>query len=446
MRDNKTFLRELGDGLVLRRSTPEDAEALANFNAGIHSDEGAEKPNPYIIAWTRDLLEKPHPTFHSEDFTIVEESETGKIVSSMNLISQVWAYEDIRFGVGRPELVGTLPEYRQRGLVRAQFDVIHQWSAERGELVQAITGIPYYYRLFGYEMALNLHGGQTGYLPHIPRLKEDEEEPYRVRPAQEADVPFLVRVYAQSSRRHNVTCIWDEGLMHYEISGKSELNVNRYVLRVIESSSGEAVGMLGHPPTTWDGILYAMVYEILPGVSWAAVTPSVVRYLEQQGKQYAESEKHAFEGFGMGFGEEHPVYRVMEGRLPRVRKPYAWYLRVADLLGFVRHIAPVLEERLAGSELVGYSGEVRVTFYRDGMRLVFEQGRLAVVEAWKPTPQGHSGEAGFPGLTFLQLLFGYRSLAELKYAFADCWTDGDEISALLNVLFPRKPSNVWPVS
>jgi hypothetical protein len=36
----------------------------------------------------------------------------------MNLISQIWAYEGIPFGVGRPELVGTLPEYRNRGLVR----------------------------------------------------------------------------------------------------------------------------------------------------------------------------------------------------------------------------------------------------------------------------------------------------------------------------------------
>ena len=32
-------------------------------------------------------------------------------------------------------------------------------------------------------------------------------------------------------------------------------------------------------------------------------------------------------------------------------------------------------------------------------------------------PVGHSGEAGFPELTFLQLLFGYRSLDELSVVF-----------------------------
>jgi len=148
-----TILRDLGDGLILRRSTPDDTEALAAFNARIHSNAGPEHPNVGVAAWTHDLLTGNHPSFDVADFTIVEEARTGAIVSSMSLISQTWAYDGIPFGVGRPELVGTDPEYRHRGLVRAQFEVIHQWSTERGERLQAITGIPWYYRQFGYEMA-----------------------------------------------------------------------------------------------------------------------------------------------------------------------------------------------------------------------------------------------------------------------------------------------------
>ena len=72
--------------------------------------------------------------------------------------------------VGRPELVGTLPEFRNRGLIRAQMDILHQWSAERGQPVQAITGIPFFYRQFGYEMALPLQGGRSGFEPNMPPL------------------------------------------------------------------------------------------------------------------------------------------------------------------------------------------------------------------------------------------------------------------------------------
>lgn len=62
-----------------------------------------------------------------------------------------------------------MPEYRRRGLVRAQFDVIHQWSAARGQLVQVISGIPFYYCQFGYEMGLALSGGR-GHRPAVDWL------------------------------------------------------------------------------------------------------------------------------------------------------------------------------------------------------------------------------------------------------------------------------------
>ncbi len=452
MNPEPSLPRDLGDGLRLRRSTPADAEALADFNSRIHSDDGFEYPDVRLGAWTRDLLTRPHPTFNSGDFTLVEETATGKIVSSMNLISQTWAYEGIRFGVGRPELVGTLPEYRNRGLVRQQFDVVHQWSAARGELVQAITGIPYYYRLFGYEMTLNLGGGRAGFITHIPRLKEGQAEPYRLRPVQEADLPFWAETYAQGSRRNMITCVWDEALLRCELNDKSFENVNRFELRLIESAEGERVGILTHPFYNWGTMLPATGYELRPGVSWAAVTPSVVRYLETQGRAYAQGPQYTqeaqppFDSFGFWLGEEHPAYQVLGNRLPRVRAPYAFFIRVADLAGFLRHIAPALEDRLADSPMVGHSGETLISFYRDGLRLVFEKGRLTTVEPWKPTPQGHSGNALFPGLTFLQLVFGYRSLDELKNAFADCGVDNDEHTPLLKAIFPRKPSDMWPVS
>lgn len=89
---------------------------------------------------------------------------------------------EFHFPVGRPEIVGTAPAYRRRGLVRAQFAEVHQWSKERGELVQVITGNPWYYRQFGYE-------------PNVPRLKPGLTEPYHIRPASADDLPLIARMY-----------------------------------------------------------------------------------------------------------------------------------------------------------------------------------------------------------------------------------------------------------
>jgi hypothetical protein len=378
-------LRTLQDGLILRRATAADVEALVAFNSWVHSDDGPEQPDERVGAWTRDLMERPHPVFNVGDFTVIEEPSSGRLVSTMSLISQTWRYDGIPFGVGRPELVATLPEHRNRGLVRAQFEVIHAWSAERGEMLQAITGIPYYYRLFGYEMALNLGGGRLGYPPHVPRLKEGEVEPYRVRPVrdEEGDLSFILELYEQAARRYRVSCIWDPALLRYELVGKSLENINRLVFCMVETLQGEALGFLAHPPFNWGPTLPAVLFELKPGISWAAVTPTVLRYLEKTGQ--AQARKEPYGAFGFWLGEKHPVYEVIPDRLPRVRKPYAWYLRVADLPAFLSHIAPALERRLEGSLLAGHTGELKVTFYNQGLRLVFES------DGWpRPAPGARS--------------------------------------------------------
>lgn len=448
MTEEKSILRDLGDGLLLRTATKADAEALSIFNAKIHSDRGPENPDAHIERWTLDLFEKPHPTFKTSDFTIVENTKSEEIVSSMNLISQTWSYGGITFGVGRPELVGTLPEFRNRGLVRAQFDVIHQWSAGRGEKMQAITGIPYYYRLFGYEMGLSLGGGRLGYRPHVPKLKEGHGEPNRIRPATEADLTFVADLYQGACQRYVVNCVRDETMWRYELCGKSDRNINRQEIRLIETNDGEPVGYLTHPISTRGPSLVAMAYELKPGVSWGAVTPPVIRYLYATGESYAarDGNQAEFGAFGFWLGTEHPVYQVLHNALPHVRKPYAWFVRLPDLPGFLRHVAPALEQRLYASPFAGHSAELKITFYLGGLLLAFEAGRLIRAEPWKPIPEAHSGEAAFPDLTFLQLLFGYRSLEELNYAFADCWCKNDETFGLLNALFPKQVSNVWPVS
>ena len=443
-----TILRDLSDGLILRRSTIADTEKLVEFNSKVHSEVGPDTPVLCVGAWVRDLMTKAHPTFHPEDFTIVEDTADGKIVSSMNLISQTWSYNGIPFGVGRPELVGTLPEFRNRGLVRAQFEVIHQWSAERGEKVQAITGIPYYYRIFGYEMGLEYHGGRAGFLANIPRLKESEPEPYRIRPAVEADLPFIANLYAQAGKRYRMYALRDEALWRYELISTDPISVYRMVIELIETAEGEPVGFIGHPNFVWGPMMAALLYEVKPGISWLEVTPSVIRHLAAIGEKLPPpiGEKEPFQSFGFWLGSEHPVYSLIPDRLPRQRSPYAFYVRVPDLPDFIRTITPVLEERLAASPIVGYTGELKITFYRDGLRIAFEKGKLAAAEPYKPTPVGHSGNAFFPELTFLQLLFGYRSLEELRYAFADCGAYGDEVNAVLNTLFPKQASLVWPIS
>jgi hypothetical protein len=433
-----TFIRDLGNGLILRRSSPADAEKLFHFNSIMHGEDG---PDERIGQWASDLLEKPHPTFGVNDFTIVEEKATGKIISSLNHISQTWTYDGIPFGVGRPELVGTLLEYRNQGLVRLQFEEIHRWSTERGELLQAITGIPYYYRLFGYEMCVDLDGSRSGFVMNLPKLKDETVgEPYKLRPALASDIPFLQEVYDYASKRSLLYAVRDNALWRLELSGRSEQNINRLVWNIIErSDNGEAVGFMAHPWYAWDITVPIQMFELKAGVSWLDVTPSVVRWMWDLGKTLCESEGKKRSAFTFALAGSHPVYEIMRDNLPRIRNPYAWYIRVPDLPAFIQRIRPVLESRLENSLMPGYSGELKLNFYRSGLRMLFDQGKLKIVDTWQPDSR-NEGDLRFPNLTFYQLLFGHRTLDELNKSYADCFWHKDETRMLASTLFPRKAS------
>ena len=450
---------DLGDGLVLRSATPEDAEPLAAFNGEVHTETPGE-PDRTIVAWTCDLLARPHPTFRPELFTVVEERATGRIASSLNLIPQTWSFGGVEVGVGRIELVGTHPDFRRRGLVRRQMDVVHRWSAELEHSLQGITGIPWYYRQFGYEMTLELDGFRRVAAASVEDLAAGAAEAYRLRPAAAADVPFLAETDTRGRGRYLVSGVRDDALWRYELEGRSEENLARRVLGVVETvppAGGEGsrpVGFVAYAPVLYGEALVVTACELAPGVSWLAVAPGLLRALRSIGEGYAAS--GAVHGGGDGparldrlvldLGSDHPLYHALPERGREEARPtYAWYVRVPDLPAFLRRVAPVLESRLAASPAVGHNGELRLNFYRGGVRLTFADGRLSAVEGWPEADHFEAG-ASFPPLTFLHLLFGHRSLAELERVFADCRARSEEARVLLDALFPTQPSLVWPIA
>jgi hypothetical protein len=106
----------------------------------------------------------------------------------------------------------------------------------------------------------------------------------------------------------------------------------------------------------------------------------------------------------------------------------------------MRHITPVLEKRIANSAAAFYTGELAIDFFRGGMQLVFDKGRITQVEPWHAPAYKNTADASCPTLVFLQLLFGYRSLNELRYAFPEVRVENSNAELLLNMLFPKKHS------
>ena len=439
------YRRAVGNDLVLRWSTAEDVEGIAALYAQVYRDEPDEPPNPRAVIWTHDMMSGRHPLIGPTDFAVVEHTRDGTIVAGTCLYAQVWTYAGVDLPVGRPEAVATREEYRNRGLIRAIFELIHARSAAMGHLAQGITGIPHYYRQFGYEYALDLDTTRSLPISALPRLKEGDTEPFRLREATLDDVRTLRDLYDHDRAYALTTTRIDASYWRWTFAGAHPESAERWRVHLIVD---EAEGVCGYVIATrmaWRDGFNVMAIGTAPGVALAAVLPSVLRALAEvaaTAPRRPKADAPATLLFSMGRG--HRVYEALGDVLPPApRRPYGWYVRMPNVPAFLRRITPVLEERLRQSVVTGYSGEVRLDFYRGGLRLVLRKGRMEHVEEWR-RGAWDKADAGCPPLVFLQLLFGYRDLDELRDIFCDVWADTTAVP-LLRALFPVQPSWVVPL-
>jgi hypothetical protein len=450
-----TYRRDLGGGLVLRWSTAADVEGLGQLYSYVFRPSADAPPNMVVVAWLRDLMSGRHPLIGPDDFALVEDTEHGAIIAATCLIAQEWAYEGIAFPVGRPELVATMPDYRNRGFIRAVFELIHARSAERGHLVQGITGLHYYYRLFGYEYALDLGGSRSVYLVAIPKLKQGEPEPYALRAATWEDLPQILALYDRERARGPVSTLVGEAYWRWVLDGQSNAagESNPAMLRLgwrthmITNSAGKTLGYVLTSRWRWDDALGVGGLALEQGVALAPLLPSLLRLLQTHALALPAGTPNESPAARITFAlwGSHPVYDVLGQHMTAaLEQPYAWYVRVPDLPQFIRHIAPVLEHRLAESSMRSYTGELKIDFYRGGLRLAFENGRLTAAEDYRAQGWRPERQAGFPPLVFLQLLFGRRRLDELRHVLPDVWADNIALP-LLEALFPAHPAWVLPL-
>lgn len=445
---HQSYRRDLGAGLVLRWSTAEDTERIATLHGMVHRDQADDPPNLSAMRIIYTQMSGDYPLMGPNDFAIIEDtSRNGSpVVATTCLWKHTWTYEGIPFSVGRPEWVATDPAYRNRGLVRALFETFHARSEAEGDLVQAITGIAYFYRQFGYEYALELEDRRATPIALIPEAREGEPEPLTLREAIAEDIPLIEELY---NRRQASSMVSDStrALWLYEIETwqKHSQLKHTFNFQAIVDASGEAVGFVACDAYRRGRVLGTWLLEFVPGINMQSAMPSLLRALRTYGlaMETSRPDTSALQEISFSLGTTHPVHEVLGEVLDYATEPpYAWYVRVKDLPAFLLHIAPALERRLAASPVAGYTGDIKLDFYRDGLRMHFELGRLIAVEPWRTPLYGADPSASFPPLVFLQVLFGHRSIEELRHVFPDIWVS-PEARLLLKALFPTRPSFVF---
>ncbi|PJF44984.1 MAG: hypothetical protein CUN55_01200 [Phototrophicales bacterium] len=439
---------QLHNGLILRslrEGTPEDREHLVQFYVDVFTDQYG--PEDRILAeWIPDLLSGKHPTVTADDvFMVVDPENEDQIVSATLLIPQTWHYGGIPIPVGRPELVGTRREYRRQGLVRALFQRVHERSAELGHMMQVITGIPFYYRQFEYAMAIDLGDCATLALGALKSLEPKPDTPpaFRLRNAVLDDIPQIMAWERAFNEHQLLGTIRDRNYWEFEMNYRNPKSHHKRHFMIIENANGEAVGYVVTRSMTMWGTIGIFEYVVGDKASYLETLPYVLLAVRDYAFQHVYGEQPPY---GMWF--DASLYSILAKLLRGfpsatvLADDYAWYVRVPHLYDFIRHIQPVLEQRLEGSLAHRYTGKLHIGFYtKQGLLLRFEQGKI--VEISDEEPDLGKADALFPYLTFLNVLFGYRTPRELQHGYPDVRFDYRS-ETLLNILFPKQRAWIHP--
>ncbi|KAG0013716.1 hypothetical protein BGZ82_002034 [Podila clonocystis] len=441
---------QLDDGLILRWSTTDDTDNVALLLGQAFRwlsvgdplpDDRIPDDNQFVRAATRRLLSGKSSVMKEYDYALVEDKNRGEgknpIVACVSLHRHEGYYGSVNLTFGHPELIATDPEYRNKGLIRHLIqDMVHPESEARGDVIQFIPGILHFYRQFGYEYSLLLAAGsKIDNTDTLPPLAKEATEPYTLRTATQADIPFLLSLSTPHHLQmhaavglHYTQEYWQYTVYDSIVDKQHRFDAERNTQIIVDAVSGESVGfaILSHfffgpnveALAVKDGVAYTdLVYPVFRQLTAVAKERMAlyakereeIKELKDKGGAVPESKEQQQQEsvvtttavptpaapapftLAVSLHPYHPARVLLGTKVTLSGTPggFCLYTRIASYPKFLKTVTPELERRLAVSPLAGVSGLLRCDFFRKvegnsgrGIEVVLNKGKIQEVKEW----------------------------------------------------------------
>ncbi|MEU4394042.1 GNAT family N-acetyltransferase [Kribbella sp. NPDC023855] len=423
-----------GDEYVVRPGIPDDIAVLAAMNEGLH-------PYPGVGPWTRDLFER-HPFVDFRDFVVAESRTERRIAASLVAINQQWTLGGTSVPAVQIELVGSDPRDRGHNLTGRMLDAVHQRCRTMGPALQLISGIPYFYRRFGYEYAVRPGDSIDVAAAVLQDHHCHSELDFFVRPAVSADAPALAGLDRSAVPADVLRCHRDETSWVYELSGRRKDSLPSVEVAVITDRLGAIAGYVVNSPRIGsDGALKVFAAECVNDDVWAGARAVMLRYLADAGAAAARRTGSQFTALRMLMPDGHQLM----GMLPpvAVHRAEPWYARSGDLGALLKWCLPALAARWREH---GWPRSVLVLdTYHEVIRLHFAAGRLHDIDVVARDALRSAADVVVPPGALLQLILGYATPSELLQIWPDMSVPEPTTLDFLAIGFPRLSASVWSV-
>jgi hypothetical protein len=281
-------------------------------------------------------------------------------------------------------------------------------------------GIRYYYRLYGYEYAVEDY--RAGSLtPEQHAALVPMPSGYEVRRILPQDAPALERLWKETSDSYDIA------LYPLQQAWVWSADKRRAAENAIEDwvalKEGEPVGSARLWFVPGNCTLFAFTGDL-------EAAQALIAY----GLRYPQMQKL---GIGIDKSSALGQWVTALGNVGR-NTSYAWYVRIDDPAEAFRQLAPEFERRLANSSFARLTRMLTLGFYRFGLNLNFVDGKLIEVTSGQG---GQHNSISIPPDLLPKLLMGYRDITTLEAIYPDFSASSADFE-LLAVLFPPlKPNN-----
>ena len=397
------------DGFTVREATSADHEGVIALCGEVFSaHEGAA---------VRHLL--AGEGYGPGRWTVAVDGE-GVVVSCCTLLPHRVRYGIVEVPAAQIEFVATKASARKHGLVRAQFDLHHQWAAEAGALLLIITGIPYLYRRLGYGYAIEFSPQYR--VLDVPTPPEG----WSIETATEADRDALTELERAAKARQDLTLEWPDGGWEWVLAGASDWDEEI----LVALRDGEVDGFAYIQRRLEEDHVEVGGTAMTEGAAQALVAAAVARAGELKVFLIARD------------GDPWATVVQRAG----VRDP-AWfnavYARVPDPAAFLDHVKDELSRRLTDTAFAHHSSELVLSFYEDGVIITIADGVVTEVRR-DPDPEQDpldDDKAGIAPDALPALLLGRFTAEELEVRYDDVGYVADR--ALIGALFPKRSFDIW---